>query len=96
MEKSQANTTTDHRIIKRWTEERNGKPAIVEGTGNTDGPDGLLRIKFSDKDDKLEPISWDDFFEIFEDNDLEFLFQEETAAGEKSRFFKFIEKGNNK
>ncbi|MBV9349705.1 MAG: hypothetical protein JO026_03060, partial [Patescibacteria group bacterium] len=35
-------------------------------------------------------ISWDEFFRIFDDRGLLFLYQEETANGEQSRFCKFV------
>ena len=41
-------------------------------------------------DDALEEISWEDFFEAFEDNSLAFVYQEETADGEESRFSKLV------
>lgn len=86
-------TTTDHDTIKHWAEARGGKPASVAGTGGGDDP-GLLRIDFEDeKDDKLETISWDDFFEKFEAQRLSFLYQDETTDGGLSRFNKFVRRG---
>ena len=38
----------------------------------------------------MEEISWDEWFEIFEENDLKFLYQEETSEGEKSNFNKLV------
>jgi hypothetical protein len=37
--------TTEHEQIRRWVEERGGKPARVRGTGSDDDP-GILRIDF--------------------------------------------------
>jgi len=88
---SQANTTTNHDEIKRWIEERKGRPTVVEGTEGRDG-EGLLRVEFRDPDDKLEPISWDEFFKTFEDRKLAFLHQDKTADGKVSRFFKFVKR----
>ncbi len=88
---SQAQKITDHDEIRRWAEERGGRPAKVEGTGQGEG-DGLLRFDFGDKDDRLEEISWEEFFEIFEENDLALLEQEETKSGAKSRFSKFVQR----
>ncbi len=51
---------------------------------------GLLRIDFGKKEDTLDEIGWDEFFKTFEERDLAFLYQEETEAGGKSRFFKFV------
>jgi hypothetical protein len=86
----ESKVTTDHEVIRRWAEARGGKPARVKGTGGGDDA-GVLRIKFTDDPD-LEEISWDEFFEEFDNNDLAFLHQDETADGQPSRFFKFIDR----
>jgi hypothetical protein len=39
-------------------------------------------------EDTLEELSWDEFFETFDQNDLAFLYQEEAD----SRFSKFVER----
>lgn len=86
----ESKTTADHDEIKKWVEERGGKPAIVQGTGNNG--DGVLRIDFPGYSGagSLEQISWDQFFEIFDKNNLKFLYQEHLETGEESRFFKFV------
>lgn len=83
--------TTDHDTIRRWVEERGGRPARVKQTGGDDDP-GLLRIDYPGRgdDESLEEISWDAFFKGFEDNGLAFVYQEETADGEESRFSKLV------
>lgn len=83
--------TTDHDTIKTWAESRGGKPATVKRTGDSDHP-GVLRIDFPgySGEDSLEEISWDAFFEKFEESNLAFLYQEETKGGKESRFFKLI------
>ena len=83
-------TTTDHDEIREWVEDRDGQPAYVESTENGDG--GMLRIDFPDQEDdeNLDDISWDEFFETFEDNDLAFLYQDETDDGDTSYFCKFV------
>lgn len=88
----ESHTTTDHDTIRKWVEQRGGKPATVEGTGDKKEP-GILRISFSDtdsKDSKLSAIEWDDFFEKFEEEKLAFLYQDKTKDGKVSRFFKFV------
>jgi len=56
----------------------------------------MLRIEFPGKpgakDDKLQEIGWDEFFEKFEESNLAFLYQEETASGDESRFSKFVQR----
>lgn len=86
---AQAETTTNHKTIQRWIEERGGKPTKVKGTDGNDG-EGILRVDFAEPDDKLEPIDWDEFFETFEDRQLAFLHQDKTSDGQQSRFFKFV------
>jgi hypothetical protein len=90
---SESKTTTDHDEIRAWVEEHDGKPAAVRGTG--DGDDlGVLRIDFPGGagEDQLEDVSWDDWFDKFEENDLAFLYQEKKASGEDSTFFKLVKR----
>jgi len=86
---SSSETTTDHDTIRKWIEERGGTPTIVKGTEDDEG-EGILRVDFAERDDKLEEIEWDEFFKIFEDRGLAFLYQEKTKDGSESRFFKFV------
>lgn len=84
-------TTKDHDTIKKWVEERGGKPATVKRTLKPGGKPGVLRLMFDDSDtDTLVEISWDDFFQVFDENNLMLLYQEKTAQGTLSRFFKFV------
>lgn len=85
---TQANTTTDHDTIRKWAEERGGHPARVK----TDEPGGILRIDFGEPEESLEEIGWDEFFRIFEDRKLAFLYQEKTGDGESSRFNKLVDR----
>jgi hypothetical protein len=63
----ESKTTTDHDTIRKWVEERGGKPATVKRTGDEEEP-GVLRIDFPgySSKDSIEEISWDQFFEKFE------------------------------
>lgn len=83
-----AQTTTDHETIRKWTEERGGRPSRVSETA--DG--GILRIDFQEPEERLEEIDWDTFFEVFEENDLAFLHQDKTDDGQTSRFHKFVDR----
>lgn len=86
---SSARRTIDHDEIRAWTEARGGRPARVKGTAQDDH-DGVLRIDFDGPDEKLEPISWEDFFDVFEDRELALLYQDETEGGRVSRFSKLV------
>jgi hypothetical protein len=88
---SEAKTTTDHNAIRKWAEERDAKPTSVAGTGKKDEV-GVLRLDFDPKDKELNEISWADFFEKFEKENLAFLHQDKTADGSVSRFHKFIQR----
>lgn len=85
---TESKTTTDHEQIRKWAESRDGHPARVKGQGEG----GILRIDFGEPEESLEPIDWDTFFEIFDDNKLAFLYQEKTESGGTSRFNKFVER----
>ena len=87
---SEAKTTTNHDEIRRWVEDRGGRPAAVRDTGGGGDDPGILRIDFGDQDEGLEEISWDEFFQAFDENDLAFLHQDETEDGSQSRFNKFV------
>ena len=82
--------TTNHDEIRKWVEDRGGRPAIVKGTEK--GDSALLRIDYPgySGEDTLEEIEWDEFFEIFDSNKLAFLYQDSTEDGGKSRFSKFV------
>ncbi|TPI11046.1 hypothetical protein FJW06_21500 [Mesorhizobium sp. B4-1-3] len=85
---SEAKTTTDHDEIRKWVEERKGRPAVVR----TKGEGGILRIDFGEPEDTFEAIEWDEFFRIFDENDLAFLHQDKAGSGGTSRFNKFVER----
>jgi len=83
--------TKNHNEIKKWAEERKGKPAVVAGTVDRSEGIGMLRISFAAGQGRsLKQISWEEFFNTFDERDLAFLFQDKTKDGRESRFFKFI------
>jgi hypothetical protein len=93
MDMAQAKVTTDHDEIRKWAEARGGRPAAVRRTHSKDNV-GIIRIEFPDapnaKDDALEEISWEEFFEKFDDSKLALLYQDKTAQGELSNFNKLV------
>jgi hypothetical protein len=88
---SEAKFTTDHQEIRHWAEKRGGQPATVSGTG-TDDEAGILRLDFKPKDETLDRISWDEFFDKFDNSKLAFLYQDKTSDGKVSRFHKFVDR----
>lgn len=75
---SSAKATIDHNTIRSWVEKHGGCPAHVKSTGGKQDP-GILRIDFPgfSGQQSLEKISWDEFFESFDANELAFLYQDE-------------------
>lgn len=94
---SKSKITTDHNKIKSWVNAREGKPAAVKTT-STENETGILRINFPgfSESNNLQEISWDEFFKTFENENLAFLYQEELSGGDESRFFKFVDREQNK
>jgi hypothetical protein len=86
-------TTTDHNEIQRWAEDRGGKPVCIRRTGSENDA-GVLRINFPgySKDNSLQAISWEEFFVKFDQTGLAMVYQEKTAAGEKSNFNKLVKR----
>jgi hypothetical protein len=86
-------TTQDHDEIRRWAEGRGAVPAEVTGTHTKSGP-GILRFEFpsapNQNDSKLREVSWEEFFEKFDDANLELVYQEKTADGQTSNFNKLV------
>jgi hypothetical protein len=84
--------TIDHDEIRKWAEARGGKPATIEGTAKRGEEGGLLRIDFPGgaSDPPLKQISWEAFFEKFDEAELGMVYQDEKADGETSYFCKLI------
>lgn len=79
-----AHPSVDHDEIRRWAEGHGARPAKVD----TGGEGGILRFDFESNGDesKLTRIEWDEFFEIFEDNDLAVL----LSDADDRNFAKFV------
>lgn len=92
-----AKVTTDHRIIRKWVDERGGSPANIKIIEDNREQTDLLSIDFPgyNSKDNLKKISWKTFFEKFEKNNLAFFYRDESKSGEESRFFKIIKRESN-
>lgn len=93
MAQTSSQTTTGHNEIQRWVSERGGHPARVKGTNKGDSA-GVLRIDYPgfSGEERLEEISWEEFFDGFEKNELAFLYQDKTKDGKQSRFSKLVDR----
>ncbi|MDO8495419.1 MAG: hypothetical protein Q7S32_02745 [bacterium] len=85
--------TTDHDEIRKWAEKRDGIPSKVKGVR---GGGIILRIDFPgfSGEDTLEEITWDEWFETFEEQDLAFLYQDKID-NEPSHFNKLVSREGN-
>jgi hypothetical protein len=92
-----AHPLINHDEVRRWAEERGAKPVCVEGAEcprdpgaiqlDFPGPSGESRLR---QISRLRPVSWEEWFEKFDDADLALLVQERTAAGERSNFNRLV------
>jgi ferritin-like metal-binding protein YciE len=89
--KAGTNVTTDHDEIRQWAEDRGAHPACVRGTGGK-GDIGMIRLDFPgySGEQSLEEITWDEFFQKFDEQGLALLYQESTARGQQSNFNKLV------
>jgi hypothetical protein len=79
--------TRDHETIKRWAEERGGKPATVPGTRHGNRA-GVLRFDFPGYGGRdLEEISWDEWFQTFDGRGLRFITENTHIDAKESNFF---------
>jgi hypothetical protein len=83
--------TTDKKAIKEWVEERKGWPA-VQIRANENGKEKILWVGFpgANTQKNLKEITWEEFFEKFDQEQLTFLYQDASLNGEPSQFFYFL------
>lgn len=91
---SPSKLTVNHDIIRKWIEQRGGKPYMLAGE------EGFfarkLKIVFPEKEpgESYSPISWKNFFTYFEKYNLALLFKTKSRSGEESQFYKFIHRAH--
>ena len=81
--------TQSRQVIEAWAEERGGRPATVDGTEHGKLL-GVLRIDFGEPTDRLREVSWDEWFNTFDERNLEMIFQEHRSDGRQSNFFRLL------
>jgi hypothetical protein len=57
----------------------------------------MIRLDFPgfSGEGSLEEISWDEFFDAFDKNELALLYQEKTATGKRSNFNKLVSRAGD-
>ena len=79
--------TTNHEVIKQWAQERGGVPAAVAGTEHGKSL-GVPRFDFGGDDENLRHVSWQEWFDTFDERELNFLYQQQRSDGRQSNFFR--------
>ncbi|XVH32016.1 hypothetical protein ACNS7O_02210 [Haloferacaceae archaeon DSL9] len=65
--------TTDRETIRRWVEDRGGRPARESGADRADA-ESLIIVR--EGEENGGGISWDEFFETFESENMAFVYQD--------------------
>jgi hypothetical protein len=88
--------TRNHDVIRRWAEERGARPATIRGTEHDDHL-GVLRLNFPgfNEDERLEEVTWDEWFRTFDERKLLFIYQEHRSDGRPSNFFRVDNPAND-
>ena len=84
---AQTTRTIDHDEIQQWASVHGGAPAIL--ADSRVGESGMLRLDFGEGTEALERITWADFFDIFDENDLAFVY-EFDINGDASMRYHFV------
>jgi len=79
--------TADRQVIRRWAQARGGTPATVGS--ERQGRPSVLRIDFPGYGGaNLRQITWDEWFNTFDQRRLNFIYQEQRTNGQPSNFFR--------
>ncbi|RPI82030.1 MAG: hypothetical protein EHM41_19370 [Chloroflexi bacterium] len=89
---TQGYVTIDHHQIKKWVHERSGWPAMKASRFTVRESDKVLSIGFTgcENDELLIPISWEEFFKKFDEQNLAFMYEDQDASGYLSLQYKFM------
>lgn len=76
--------TVDHDEIMEWVEENDGRPARLEDEVLDSD---TLRIAFEEErmSEDLERVSWEEFFDIFEEEGIVFVYEQSPPDAEDER-----------
>lgn len=84
-------STINHNEIKNWAEERKGTPASLKEP-SAEASNLILRILFDHEKnvDQVKNISWEQFFKLFEQHQLAFVYKHENFGGKNSNAHRFV------
>ncbi|MGA9521845.1 MAG: hypothetical protein WBV82_10290 [Myxococcaceae bacterium] len=91
MANRKSHVLVEHDEIQRWAEARSARPVSVRGTGSRRDI-GIIRLDLPGYvgEEKLRPVSWDEWFDKFEETNLALVVEETTTRGQQSNFNKLI------
>jgi hypothetical protein len=94
---AQVLATRDHDLIRKWASARLAEPATGEATASgpqtIDVKDGGAGIRFSFPGvGRFRSISWDEWFDNFDANDLVFVYERDAAGGPPSNKYRLDSK----
>ncbi len=88
---AQGRVTTDRNVIRKWAKARHGLPAIIKKVTGA-GIEMALSIIFPDSqsDEIARRITWEEFFEQFDNQHLVFVYEDRDQNHKQSRYFAFL------
>ncbi|WP_049900442.1 hypothetical protein [Natrinema sp. J7-1] len=85
---TQRRLTTDPERIREWAEARDAVPVRIR---DSEGH-GYSFARRDELGERHEEVTWDEFTERFEDDDLVFVYHEAEPTGEEMGFFEIVER----
>ncbi len=90
---SSSKETTNHGEIQRWAEAHGGQPAVIDHPHARADKRGI-RIDFPGKrDDAIKdithPVSWDEFFRVFEEQQLLLAYDDDPTDEDPAMWYHF-------
>lgn len=86
--------TTEHDVIKEWAQHRDATPAMVAETEHDEY--SALRFDFPGfEEERLEPVRWQEWQSRFDEQELEFVYQEHRSDEEVSYFYRLRKRGKS-
>lgn len=88
--------TINHQEIREWVGLNHGRPYLIDHPEAKADRKGL-RINFPGTMDEAllgeeqlgKEISWDEFFELFDEQQLKFIYEEPVAGSDPTRWYRF-------
>jgi hypothetical protein len=83
--------TRDHEVIRKWADRRQAVPATGEATASgpatVDVHDGGAGVRFNfPGTGSYRPITWEEWFENFDDHDCAFVYDNDSTVPLSSRY----------